>query len=101
VRTDLQRAMPHTKLLADRDLLELDCTRLVAAPTLLGGGRSGGEDAVQEALARDWDTVRGEAILPLPAWVTVVAMNLHHGEVRSERSYGSARTRAGTCRRDA
>jgi RNA polymerase sigma-70 factor, ECF subfamily len=68
---------------AIRDFLEVDYARVVAGLTLLGGGRAAAEDAVQEALARAWErSQRGEVISSLPAWVTVVAMNLQRSRLR-------------------
>jgi RNA polymerase sigma-70 factor (ECF subfamily) len=60
-----------------RDFLATDCSRVVGALTLAAGSRAAAEDAVSEALARAWErSDRGEHIDSLPAWVTVVGLNL-------------------------
>jgi RNA polymerase sigma-70 factor (ECF subfamily) len=96
VGIDKKSLMPQGGLdeSAIRDFMAADYARLVAALSLLGeGGQSAAEDAVQEALARAWErSQRGEVISSLPAWVTVVAMNLQRSRVR--RLAVELRTRA-------
>jgi RNA polymerase sigma factor (sigma-70 family) len=66
-----------------REFLRTDYPRLVAAVSLACGSRSGGEEAVCEALARAWErTERGEEIRNLRAWVATVALNYARSGLR-------------------
>src|SRR5439155_7856318 len=77
-----------------REFLRDDYPRLVNAVALLTGDLPAAEDAVQAALVRAWiRSDRGDVIESLPAWVTVVAMNLTRSGWRRVTAERRARAR--------
>jgi RNA polymerase sigma factor (sigma-70 family) len=78
------------------DLVHTEYPRLVAAVTCVTGSVPLAEDAVQEALARAWESER-RGVYPthLGAWVVTVALNLARSSHRRRRAERRAYARTG------